>query len=90
MMSPLPEWLDRWAVMSACLYAVRQLPPIKYHVDGAIVRIMRYILPEGEKNLVRLYSWPENHKEHTRIMNTDIFGSIRLVLSSTGFDFKEV
>ena len=94
LLSSLPNWIDHRAAMSACLAANGTLPPIKYHHDGSIVKItFGCILPNAEMNLVRLYSWPVKYSDFpadfVRVMNSDIFDSIRPVLSSTGFDFKE-
>lgn len=70
-------------------------PNIEYHESGSVVRIKQnYLLPPDELNLIKLYSWPLLMKngidDFNRIMNKEVFKSIKIILESIGYTFKGV
>ena len=67
---------------------------VKYHRDGSIVKLrLVNVLPKAEMNFVKLYSWPCRYSKFPadahRVMNTDIFKNISLILNNTSVQFKE-
>ena len=104
LLSQLPEWqvsspdwmADKGAyrnLSNACLYAQGTLPSTLYRCDGPIVYLqMQYLLPPAEQNLIRLYSWPDfaNHQyTFRRVMDADVFQTIKTTLEKTGYRFEE-
>ena len=76
------------------LASKKELPDIKYQIDGAISYLqMGYLLPPAEQNMIMLYSWPKtflNVKSNfSRVIDTDVLQAIIGLLNQTGFSFKE-
>ena len=73
----------------------QELVNIEYHKSGSVVEIKQnYLLPPNELGLIKLYSWPISMKTGTddfkRIMNKEVFISIKAILESIGYTFKGV
>lgn len=96
--SPLPQWQvehhNYRALACALLSNHKTLPPIEYIEDGSLVHIrMKYLLPPRELVFLKLYSWPESYAKlpcnFKRILSTEVFISIKKILSDAGYEFKE-
>ena len=73
----------------------RELAIIEYHINGLIVEIKQnYLLPPDELSFIKLYSWPSSisnvPSDFNRIMNKEVFISIKAILEIIGYTFKEV
>lgn len=95
--SPLPQWqveaYNYRLLACACLSICGTLPPIEYFEDGALVHVrMDYLLPPRELEFLKLYSWPETCTslpcDFKRKLSTEVFTSIKNVLSDEGYEFK--
>ena len=104
MVSPIPQWMLEYplsednntenhrALTNACLASLGKLPPSKYHVDGAIVRInIGYLMPPAIMAFVKLYSWPEScvslPQNFRRVCSLEVFEEIKNMLTSLAYDF---
>lgn len=102
--SQLPQWLihdphfgaaSHRLVSNAYLAAYSCLPPIQYHLDGAIVSVQfRYLLPPAENYWVKLYSWPQAYShfpsDFKRFFDISVFGAVKDILEQLGYQFMEV
>lgn len=88
--SQQPTW-RMIGVGCECLAARGTLPPIKFMVDGAIVRAeLGYLPPPAERNLLKLYSWSrEPSSDFKRTFAVDIFFALKNILERRGYAFEE-
>ncbi|MBD5111818.1 MAG: hypothetical protein HDT42_04700 [Ruminococcaceae bacterium] len=80
---------------NGCLAENKLLPKSRYNIDGSIVTLeVGYLYPPSVRNLVDLYSWPINFRNvdesFNRIIDAEVFISIKSVLENIGFEFMEV
>lgn len=71
-----------------------RLPETLYKRDGDIVKIeINYLFPPSELNFIKLYSWPGNSRviesKFKRVMQKDVFETIKAYLESIGYIFRE-
>lgn len=79
---------------NSVLKRLEKLPPIRYHIDGAVVYVnINYLLPPNEMNLLCLYSWPGDMQNFDsrfkRILSVDVFLAIKSIFELEGFIFLE-
>ncbi len=82
-------------VIDACLAAHSALPPIRYAPDGSVVHFsIRSSMSPPVAWLLRLYSWPSRYgflcSDPERVMTSELFDEIRVVLERLGFTFSQV
>ncbi len=97
--SEIPPWIegsemaDKRLLTNSCLASKNILPSIRYNVCGDTVYMhFGYLPPESVVNFIKLYSWPG--KFHSmgvfeRIINRDIFDTIKIFLCEKGYNFEE-
>ncbi len=86
--SQQPHWRMIGAAC-ACLAARGTLPPIKFIVDGAIVRAeLGYLPSPPELNLLTLYSWSDaSSSAFNRTFDAKIFFALKKILERRGYKF---
>ncbi len=98
-LSALPSFMTEngeYRRLSNGLFAVIGcLPDSTFHIEGEIVKLkIGYMYPPAEMNFIKLYSWPSDFRNlggvFTRILNKDVFFSIKETLESIGYGFTEV
>lgn len=96
---PLPQWQvesgNYRRLACACLSVYGTLPPIEYFDDGALIHVkMQYLPPPRELDFLKLFSWPEPCTSlpcsFNRVLTREVFTAVKLILSDTGYTFKEV
>ena len=81
-------------ISCACLAAYGTLPPIKFKVDSAIVRLkFEYLPPPPELYLMCLYSWAQQSvnlpSNFARIFDAEVFFALKKCLEEIGYTFLE-
>lgn len=81
-------------ISCACLAAYGTLPPIKFKVDGAIVRLkFEYLPPPPELYLMCLYSWAQQSvnlpSNFARIFDAEVFFALKKCFEEIGYTFLE-
>lgn len=95
--SPLPAWqtdaMEYISLAAGCLLSANILPSIRYREDGKLVHIhMTYPLPNAEKNMILLYSWPEDLPHFSpsrRVMNAEVFWAMKDSIEVIGYRFTK-
>lgn len=79
-------------VSNACLAARGTLPPIKFTVDGVIVRAkFKYLPPPPELNLLQLYSWSRAPSDaFNRTFDAENSFALKKILERLGYTFEGV
>lgn len=94
----LPEWLvageNYLLIANAIMDHYGTLPPTVFTRLGSVVKIrLGYLYPPEELNFFRLYSWPEKllpkPDAFSRIMDADVFWTMKCILENKGYKFKE-
>ena len=97
--SMLQPWcVENGEYRKIALYIISQrqkLIHIEYRVNGTVVEIKQnYLLPPDELNFIKLYSWPSLIKsvpsDFNRIMNKEVFISVKTILENVGYILKGV
>jgi hypothetical protein len=96
--SVLPDWMtnnNEYRQIANCLLFHRgTLPESVIHTDKNIVELnIGYLYPPSIQNVIMLYSWPKNLNNvktaFNRVMNLQVWESIRAVIEPLGYKFKE-
>ena len=81
-------------ISCACLATYSTLPPIKFKVDGAIVRLkFEYLPPPPELYLLCLYSWAQQYanlpSNFARVFDAEVFFALKKCFEEIGYTFIE-
>jgi len=95
--SVLPDWLtekkEYRQIANCILFHRGTLPASVVHMGENLVQLhVGYLYPPPIQNVIMLYSWPEFLNDMTkfhRVMNRQVWESIRAALEPLGYKFKE-